>query len=252
MRIDILTLFPGIFSGPLDESIIAKARERELVDIRVHDLRPYGLGRHRVCDDTPYGGGAGMVMRPEPLHAALEEILGPVDQPREAWTVFLSPQGTPLTHEKAMELSNRPQLMLICGRYEGMDERIRDLWVDEEISIGDYVLTGGELPALVLIDAVTRLIPGVLGNVESAANDSYAQGILDYPHYTRPEVFLEQGVPEILLSGHHAQIERWRRKQALKRTLLRRPELLEKAPLDKADRKLLDEIRRDILDAGSS
>ncbi len=244
MRIDVLTLFPGIFTGPLDESIIAKARERELVDIRVHDLRPYGLGRHRVCDDAPYGGGAGMVMRPEPLHAALQEVAGAREQ-KNAWIVFLSPQGKVLSHAKAKELAERPRVVMICGRYEGMDERIRELWVDEEISIGDYVLTGGELPALVVIDTVVRLLPGVLGNAESAINDSHANGIFDYPHYTRPEEFEGMRVPEILLSGHHAQIERWRRKQALKRTLLCRPELLQSAPLTAEDQKIIREIQQE-------
>lgn len=247
MRIDVLTLFPGIVAAPLEESILAKARERDLIDVRIHDLRPYGIGRHRVCDDAPYGGGAGMVMRPEPLHEALESILGPVDQPHGATVLFMSPQGTPFSHEKAVELSRKERLLLICGHYEGMDERIREIWVDEEISIGDYVLTGGELPALVVIDAVARLVPGVLGNAESAENDSFAQGIFDYPHYTRPEEFLGRTVPEILLSGHHAQIERWRRKQALKRTLLKRPELIERASLSKDDLKLLQEIREEIL-----
>jgi len=182
-----------------------------------------------------------MVMKPEPLHDALESILGPIEQPREATVLFLSPQGTPLTHEKAMELSRKPHLVMICGRYEGMDERIRELWVDEEISIGDYVLTGGELPALVVIDAVARLVPGVLGNEESAVHESHAQGVFDCPHYTRPEEFRGLRVPEILLSGHHAQIERWRRKQALKRTRQMRPDLIEKANLSQEDRRLLEE-----------
>lgn len=252
LRIDVLTLFPGIFSGPLDESILARARERSLVDVRVHDLRPFGIGRHHVCDDTPYGGGAGMVMKPEPLHEALESVLGPLEKRAPARVLFLSPQGTPLSHQKALELSREPRLVMICGRYEGMDERIRQLWVDEEISIGDYVVTGGELPALVVIDAVVRLLPGVLGNDQSAVNDSYADGIFDYPHYTRPEEFRGLNVPQVLLSGHHGQIERWRRKEALKRTLLNRPDLLHDAPLDKDDLRLLEKIRQEILDRAES
>ncbi|MCX7015626.1 MAG: tRNA (guanosine(37)-N1)-methyltransferase TrmD, partial [Candidatus Sumerlaeota bacterium] len=186
MRIDVITLFPGIFAGPLDESILARAREAGLVDVRVHDLRPFGLGRHRVCDDTTYGGGAGMVLRPEPIDAALESIVGPSSAPRPARIIHLSPQGALLDHARVERLSREPWLVLLCGRYEGVDQRALDLWADEEISVGDYVLTGGELPALTLIDAVVRLIPGVLGNADSARNDSFAQGILDCPHYTRP------------------------------------------------------------------
>jgi tRNA (guanine37-N1)-methyltransferase len=242
MQIDILTLFPGIFDGPLDESILGRAREAGLVEINVHDLRPFGLGKHRVADDTPYGGGAGMVMRPEPIHEAMKSLLGEPDQPREAHVVFLTPQGRPLTHKRVEALSKMPRLVLLCGRYEGIDERIRKIWIDEEISIGDYVLTGGELPALVLIDAITRLLPGALGNADSAPNDSFAQGILDCPHYTRPETFEGLQVPPVLLSGHHAEIEAWRRRQALKRTLAVRPDLLEHAALDEKDRSEIKKI----------
>ncbi len=242
MKIDIITLFPGIFEGPLDESILGRAREAGLVEINVHDLRPFGLGKHRVADDTPYGGGAGMIMRPEPIHEALKSLLGEPDAPRDAHVVFLTPQGRPLNHEHVETLSgNKERLVLLCGRYEGIDERIRKIWIDEEISIGDYVLTGGELPALVLIDAITRLIPGALGNAESAPNDSFAQGILDCPHYTRPETFEGLQVPSVLLSGHHAEIEAWRRKQAIKRTAAVRPDLLDNAPLNEKDR---DEIKK--------
>jgi len=246
MRVDILTLFPGMFQGPLEESILARARQAGLLDITIHDLRPFGLGRHRVADDTPYGGGAGMVMRPEPIDSALESIVGPPQRPRQAWIIGLSPQGAVLSHPRAEALSRKPWLVLLCGRYEGVDERIAQLWIDEEISIGDYVLTGGELPALVLADAVVRLLPGALGNAESAANDSFARGILDHPHYTRPEVFKGLRVPETLLSGHHAEIAAWRRRQALKKTLARRPDLLEKADLSEADRRLLEELRQEI------
>ncbi len=247
MRIDVLTLFPGMFSGPLDESILMRARESGLLDVRVHDLRPFGIGRHRVADDSPYGGGAGMVMRPEPLHAAFETIVGAYGAPKAAHVIFMTPQGAPLSHERAEALSRMDRLALLCGRYEGVDERARRMWVDEEISIGDYVLTGGELPAMVLIDAVVRLIPGALGNAASAPNDSFANGILDHPHYTRPEEFMGLRVPDILLSGNHAAIEQWRRRQALRRTLRRRPDLLEGAPLSDKDRQYLEQLR----DAGA-
>lgn len=243
MRIDIITLFPGIFIGPLDESIVARAREAGILDIRIHDLRPFGIGRHRDADDAPYGGGGGMVMRPEPIHAALESILGSNAKPHAARVIHLSPQGRRLDHKGVVEVSHHEWLVLLCGRYEGIDQRVLDLWVDEEVSIGDYVLTGGELPALVLIDAVSRQIPGVLGNADSAPNDSFAQGILDCPHYTRPEKFEGIRVPEALLSGHHARIADWRRRQALKKTLAQRSDLLDKALLDEKDQEMLNDLK---------
>jgi tRNA (guanine37-N1)-methyltransferase len=212
--------------------------QRGLVEFGVHDLRPHGIGRHRSVDDYPYGGGAGMVMRPEPLFAAVE----PLHQ-TGALVVLLDPAGERLTDALARELAAQPHLALVCGRYEGIDERARGL-ADREVSIGDYVLTGGELPALVLIDAVVRLIPGVI-EAESHEGDSFASGLLEYPQYTRPETFRGEAVPPVLLSGHHAEVERWRRREALRRTLERRPDLLDAAPLSDEDRALLDELRGD-------
>jgi tRNA (guanine37-N1)-methyltransferase len=253
MRIDVLTLFPNIFKAPLEEGIMARAGQAGLVDVRVHDLRPFGLGRHREVDDAPYGGGAGMVMRPEPIEAALESIVGPHERRSpEARIVFMTPQGRPLSHERAVTLSGEPWLVLLCGRYEGVDERIRQRWVDEEISIGDYVLTGGELPALVLIDAVVRLLPGALGNAQSAPNDSFARDILDHPHYTRPERFKGLSVPPVLLSGHHAEIAAWRRRQALRQTLSARPDLLKKAPLSPSDIKAIKDLRAETSEENES
>jgi tRNA (guanine37-N1)-methyltransferase len=238
LRIDIVTLFPELFGVPLDTSVIGRAVERGIVEFAVHDLREHGLGRHRAVDDYPYGGGAGMVMRPEPLFAAVEPL-------REAGAevILLDPAGERLTDALARELSTAPRLALVCGRYEGIDERVRTL-VDREVSIGDYVLTGGELPALVLIDAVVRLVPGVI-EAASHEGDSFATGLLEYPQYTRPEVFRELAIPPVLTSGHHGEVDRWRRREALRRTLERRPDLLDAAPLTDADRRTLDELRED-------
>ena len=236
MRIDLVTIFPEMVDVPLRTSIIGRAAESGLVSFSVHDLREHGLGRHRSVDDYPYGGGAGMVMRPEPLFAAIEPL-------REAGAVviLLDPAGERLTDALARELAILPHLALVSGRYEGIDERVRSL-VDREVSIGDYVLTGGELPALVLIDAVVRLIPGVIAEA-SSAGDSFASGLLEYPQYTRPEEFRGLDVPPVLLSGHHGEVDRWRRREALRRTMERRPDLLESAPLTDADRATLDELR---------
>jgi tRNA (guanine37-N1)-methyltransferase len=238
LRIDIVTLFPELFGVPLDTSVIGRAVDRGIVEFAVHDLREHGLGRHRAVDDYPYGGGAGMVMRPEPLFAAVEPL-------REAGAevILLDPAGERLTDALARELSTAPRLALVCGRYEGIDERVRTL-VDREVSIGDYVLTGGELPALVLIDAVVRLVPGVI-EAASHEGDSFATGLLEYPQYTRPEVFRELAIPPVLTSGHHGEVDRWRRREALRRTLERRPDLLDAAPLTDADRRTLDELRED-------
>jgi tRNA (guanine37-N1)-methyltransferase len=231
-----VTLFPELFDVPLRTSIIGRALERGLVDVEVHDLRKHGLGRHRSVDDYPYGGGAGMVLRPEPLHAAFEPL-----REAGALVILMDPAGERLTDRIARELSVQPRLALVCARYEGLDERARDL-VDREVSIGDYVLTGGELPALVLIDAVGRLVPGVI-EAESHESDSFATGLLEHPQYTRPESFRGRDVPSVLLSGHHGEVARWRRRESLRRTLQRRPDLLDAAELSADDRLILDELR---------
>ncbi len=236
MRFDVFTLFPEMFTGPLQESIIKRAQERGLISVHLHNIRDYAAGRHRITDDAPYGGGGGMVMKPEPIFAAVEAVLG---DEKGVPVILLSPQGRLFTHQVAKELSRHPRLALICGRYEGVDERVREHLATDEISIGDYVLSGGELAAMVVIDAVTRLLPGVLGDPGAAFEDSHAWGLLEYPHYTRPAVFRGWGVPEVLLSGNHAAIARWRREQALRRTLERRPDLLERAVLTEEDRAFL-------------
>jgi tRNA (guanine37-N1)-methyltransferase len=238
VRIDVVTIFPELFAGPLRTSIIGRAVEAGLVEFEVHDLREHGIGRHRSVDDYPYGGGAGMVMRPEPLFAAVEPL-----RAAGAQVILLDPAGERLTDPLARELATVPHLALVCGRYEGVDERVRTI-VDREVSIGDYVLTGGELPALVVIDAVVRLVPDVI-QAASHEGDSFASGLLEYPQYTRPDSFRDLPVPSILLSGHHGEVDRWRRREALRRTLERRPELLESAELSAADEELLMELRRE-------
>ena len=242
MWIDVVTIFPDLVAGPLGTSILGRAGSSGLVEYHVHDLREAGLGRHRSVDDYPYGGGAGMVMRPEPLFEVVEPL-------REQGThvVLLDPAGERLTDRLARELAELPRLTLVCGRYEGIDERVRSI-VDREVSIGDYVLTGGELPALVLIDAIVRLVPGVISEA-SPADDSFASGLLEYPQYTRPERFRDLEVPPVLLSGHHGEVERWRRREALRRTLERRPDLLEGADLDAHDRRALEELRAEVGDS---
>ncbi len=237
MKIDILTLFPGFFSGPLDSSILRRAIERGLLEVNLIDIRDFTHDKHRTADDEPYGGGPGMVMKPEPIAEALESL----KRTEDSVVIYLSPDGERLTHDLVLELSEHEQLVLLCGHYEGIDQRIRDAFVDMEISIGDYVLTGGEVAALVVVDAVSRMIPGVLGDPESARNDSFADGLLDFPHYTRPANFRGMKVPDVLLSGNHAQIARWRRKQQLLRTYRLRPDLLDKMELGMEDRMLLEE-----------
>lgn len=244
MRIDVLTLFPEMFQGPLTESIIKRARERGLLTINLYDIRDYTTDKHHVTDDYPYGGGSGMVMKPEPIAAALEAVLPPPER-EGVPVIMLSPQGEIFTQDLAKELAKKPRLVLLCGHYEGIDERVREVLVTREISIGDYVLTGGELPAMVIIDAVARLIPGVLGDPASPVEDSFYDGLLDYPHYTRPEVWRGRRVPEVLLSGNHEAIRRWRRKESLRRTFLRRPDLLAKARLTPEDLVLLQEIKEE-------
>jgi tRNA (guanine37-N1)-methyltransferase len=236
VRIDVVTIFPELIEVPLRTSIIGRAADAGIVDFGVHDLREHGLGRHRSVDDYPYGGGAGMVMRPEPLFAAIEPL-----RAAGAHVILLDPAGERLTDRMARELAALPHLALVCGRYEGVDERIREL-VDREVSIGDYVLTGGELPALVLVDAVVRLVPGAIAQA-SHEDDSFASGLLEYPQYTRPESFRGLDVPPVLLSGNHGEVDRWRRREALRRTLERRPDLLDEGTLDDADRSFLASLR---------
>lgn len=245
MRIDVLTLFPNMFSAYLGESILQRAQAAGLIALHVHNIRDYATGKHRVTDEPPYGGGGGMVLKPEPVFAAVEAVAGAGDAGRPE-VILLSPQGRRLTHDVAAELAGRPWLLFLCGRYEGIDERVRDLLVDDEISIGDYVLTGGELAALVVIDALARHVPGVLGDEHAAQRDSFADGLLEGPHYTRPEVFRGRAVPDVLRSGHAARIHRWRREQALRRTWQQRPELLLAADLDEDDRLFLATLAREM------
>jgi len=243
LQIDVVTLFPELFDGPLRTSVIGRAVDRGILSVKLHDLREHGIGRHRAVDDYPYGGGAGMVMRPEPLFAAVEPLR--VD---DAQVILLDPAGERLTDRLARELSAARRLVLVCGRYEGIDERARAL-ADREVSIGDYVLTGGELPALVLIDAVGRLVPGVI-EADSHESDSFADGLLEGPQYTRPERFREASVPPVLLSGHHGEVARWRRVEGLRRTLQRRPDLLAEAPLSDEDRADLDAMSNELDPSG--
>jgi tRNA (guanine37-N1)-methyltransferase len=236
MRFDVFTLFPEVFGPYLETSILQRARQRGLVEVRLHNIRDWTHDKHHITDDEPYGGGGGMVMKPEPLFTAVEGVLG---TPPACPVILLTPQGRTFTQAVAQELAQQPRLALLCGRYEGVDERVRQHLVSDEISIGDYVLSGGELPALALIDALTRLVPGALGDPDGAWDDSHASGLLEYPHYTRPPEFRGWRVPEILLSGDHGKIARWRREQALLRTRQRRPDLLARAPLTPQDRKFL-------------
>ena len=242
MEFDVFTLLPEVFPAYLDSSILQRARQRKLIEVRVHNIRDWATDRHHVTDDVPYGGGGGMVMKPEPVFAALEGVLGPAAG-RDFPVVLMTPQGRVFDQKIALELSHLPRLALLCGRYEGVDERIRTQLVTDELSIGDYVLTGGELPALIVIDALARLLPGVLGDPDGPFDDSHASGLLEYPHYTRPPEFRGWRVPEILLSGDHGRIARWRREQSLRRTLKRRPDLLTTAPLTDADEEFLNQLR---------
>ncbi|MEZ5318447.1 MAG: tRNA (guanosine(37)-N1)-methyltransferase TrmD [Vicinamibacterales bacterium] len=242
MRIDVVTIFPRMVEAALAEGVLARARERGVIDLGVHDLRDQATDRHRSVDDVPYGGGPGMVMMPEPLAGAVEAIAA-AHGPASA-VVLMTPQGRRFSHAEAERLSRMARLVVMCGRYEGIDERFTEAMVTDEISIGDYVLTGGELPALVVIDAVARLVPGVVGDQASVEGDSFVRGLLDHPHYTRPAEWRGRRVPDVLLSGHHAEIERWRHRESLARTWARRPDLLATAALDAADRRLVDEWQR--------
>ncbi len=246
MRIDVLTVLPGLFDCFLREGVIGRAISRGKVDVRVHNLRDFTTDKHRVVDDVPYGGGPGMVLKPEPIFKAYEELSSKGEKP---YVILTEPWGEKFSQEMALELSRKPRLLIICGRYEGVDERVKEI-VDKEVSIGDYVLTGGELPAIVIMDAVLRLVPGVLGNRESLSADSFSdRGLLGYPNYTRPSEFRGMKVPEVLLSGHHKRIERWRKEQSLRRTLKMRPEIIEKlkreGKLTEEELEILKEIEKE-------
>ncbi|HMN12382.1 MAG TPA: tRNA (guanosine(37)-N1)-methyltransferase TrmD [Bellilinea sp.] len=240
MRFDVFTLLPSVFSPYLSTSILQKAIEQQLIQVNIHDIRDWATDKHHITDEPPFGGGGGMVMKPGPVFDAVESVLG---SPPQCPVILLTPQGEKYNQAMALEFSRMPQLALICGRYEGFDERIRQHLVTHEVSIGDFVLTGGELPALMLIDSISRLVDGVLGDPDGAFDDSFASGLLEYPHYTRPADFRGWQVPTELVSGNHALIYRWRRNQALLRTLQRRPDLLTDADLTDEDRKFLSSIK---------
>lgn len=243
MRCEIITIFPGIFDAYLSESILKRAIQKGIIEVKVHNLRDYTDDKHRTVDDYPYGGGPGMVMKPEPFFSAVKSIK---EDGIETHTIMVSPQGKLFDQEMALTLSKeKRRFLFICGRYEAIDERVRDALVESEISIGDYVLTGGELPALVIIDGIVRLLPGALGDEYSAKEESFSWGILDYPHYTRPPDYEGMKVPDVLLSGNHKQIARWRRKEALRRTLGRRPGLIRQALLTDEDNTLISEIEEE-------
>ena len=257
MRFDIFTLFPEMFDGAFNHSIIQRAKTAALTDIHLHNIRDYALDKHHMTDDTPYGGGGGMIMKPDPIFHAVESVLE-IEVPPDGYAtdgtaerppiILFSPQGRVFTQSMAQELRQYPRLILLCGRYEGVDERVVQHLATDQISIGDYVLSGGEIAAMVLVDALVRLIPGALGDPNGAANDSHATGLLEYPHYTRPPEFRGHTVPDILLSGNHAKIDEWRRQQAIRRTLESRPDMLESAPLTDTDKKFLQKIKSEIED----
>jgi len=241
MRFDVFTLFPSVFEPYLQVSILQKAQQNHLLEIELHNIRDWAPDKHHVTDDTPYGGGGGMVMKPKPVFDAVESVLG---APPSCPLILLSPQGRPFSADLARDLSTLPRIALLCGRYEGIDERIREHLITDQVSVGDYVLTGGELPALIMIDAISRFIPGVLGDPDGAEDDSFASGLLEYPHYTKPEEFRGWHVPDVLLSGNHAQINLWRKEQSLRRTLKQRPDLLSRYQLSELDKKLLKKIEK--------
>ena len=246
LNFEVLTLFPGMLEGPLNESILKRGREKGLLNVAVRNIRDTTEDKHKTADDSPYGGGAGMVLKPGPIFSAIEAIQA--EHPGEKQlTILLSPQGRLFDQKRAEELSDETRrIVLLCGHYEAIDERVVEALVDEELSIGDYVLTGGELAALVVIDAATRLLPGVLGDDESAYRDSFGDGLLDHPHYTRPAEFRGRKVPDVLLSGNHADIEKWRRRESLKATLMKRPDLLATAYLTDEDRKMLEALKKEL------
>jgi tRNA (guanine37-N1)-methyltransferase len=239
IRFDVLTLFPDMFQSPLGSSVFKKAIDRGIIRVLIHNIRDFTTDKHRVVDDSPYGGGSGMVMKAGPVVEGIEQLKATDGSPR---VILMTPQGVPFDHNEARRLSTYDHLLFVCGRYEGIDERVRD-YVDEELSIGDYILMGGELAVMVVIDAVSRFVPGVLGSEESVLEESFVDALLEYPQYTRPRVFRGKKVPEVLISGNHRQIARWRRREALRRTLLRRPDLLERANLPEEDLVLLGEVK---------
>ena len=249
MRFDIVTIFPRLIEAGLAEGVIRRGIEGGVLDVAVHDLREFTVDRHRSVDDEPYGGGPGMVMKPEPLVRALEHVRQSRGAPEVV--LLMTPQGRTFTQREAERLAAAAHIMLLCGRYEGVDERVQALTGAQELSIGDYVLSGGEIPALAVVDAVSRLVPGVVGDRQSVLEDSFSRGVLDHPHYTRPVEFGGLRVPDVLLSGHHADVRRWRKRQALERTLARRPELVATADLDDEDRRLLAEIEKQRRETGS-
>jgi tRNA (guanine37-N1)-methyltransferase len=241
MKIDILTLFPEMFAGPFSSSILKRAQASGLIEINLVNIRDFSTNRHHTVDDTPYGGGAGMVMAPEAIFGAVEDVRNKLDS-APSRIVLMCPQGKPFSQAMALGLAGERNLVIICGHYEGVDERVRENLVTDEISIGDYILTGGELPAMVVVDAITRLIPGVLGESASVEEESFSAGMLEYPQYTRPREYRGQAVPDVLLSGHHEEIRKWRRRQSLLRTLERRPELLAEVELTREDKDILKEL----------
>jgi len=242
MRIDIITLFPSMFRGPFDESIIKRARKKGILEINLHNLREFTNDRYRTVDDVPYGGGAGMVMKPEPLFRAVEKVKE--EKSSSSKVILLSPQGQPFTQEKAKELARGEGLIFICGHYEGVDERVREHLIDEELSLGDFVLTGGELAAMVIVDAIARMLPEVLGCQDSIREDSFYQTLLDYPHYTRPSEFRGWKVPGVLISGNHQKIREWRKKKKLENTFKKRPDLLKTIKLSREEEEMLEQIKR--------
>jgi tRNA (guanine37-N1)-methyltransferase len=243
MRFHVLTIFPDMFASPLAEGVVGRAWKKGLVDVKTYNIRDYTHDSHRTVDDSPFGGGPGMVMKPEPVFEAVNAVRSSGSLDGAAPVVLLSPQGRILTQPVAEELARHGDLVLICGRYEGVDERVRKHLATDEISVGDYVLSGGELAAMVIIDAVSRLVPGVVGSVESTREDSFASGLLKHPQYTRPAEYRGSSVPDVLLSGDHGEIARWRRQKSLRRTYQRRPELLESADLSEEDRRFLERLR---------
>jgi len=246
LNFEVLTLFPGILAGPLNESILKRGREKGLLNVSIRNIRDYAEDKHKTADDSPYGGGAGMVLKPEPIFKAFGAMKS--EYPGETFlTILLSPQGRIFNQQRVEQLSEETRrIVLLCGHYEAVDERVVQTIIDEELSIGDYVLTGGELAALVVIDAAARLLPGVLGDEESAYRDSFGDGLLDHPHYTRPAEFSGMKVPEVLLSGNHAEIEKWRRREALRATLIKRSDLIETADLTDEDRRILEELKKEL------
>lgn len=241
MRFDIMTLFPAMFEGPMTESILKRAQEKGLIEVNLHNIRDHATDKHKTTDDTPYGGGGGMVMKVEPLVSAVEAVRG---EDTHTPVILMTPQGRVFNQKIVQELAQQPRLILVCGRYEGFDERVRQTVATDEISIGDYVLTGGELAAMIIVDAVSRLVPGVLGAQWGADEDSHATGLLEYPHYTKPAEYRGLRVPDVLVSGNHAEVEKWRRRESLKRTWQRRPDLLVTADLTEVERWYLAELAK--------